>query len=101
MRNQTARGPLKECPAAARRRRPSPRSVGSAWRTGRGTRVTPPIGFAVIAQTGREPPWLTTDFPSPRYEVSTKVDTGVTADTATGFNIARPVLWSRRTMAYC
>jgi hypothetical protein len=42
----------------------------------RGSKVTPPTGFAVMSQTGREPTWLTTDLPCPRYEVSTNVDTG-------------------------
>jgi hypothetical protein len=42
----------------------------------RGSKVTPPTGFAVISQTRREPAWLTTDFPCPKYEVSTNVDTG-------------------------
>ena len=42
----------------------------------RGSKVTPPTGFAVMSQTGREPAWLTTDLPCPRYDVSTNVDTG-------------------------
>jgi hypothetical protein len=42
----------------------------------RGNKVTPPTGFAVMSQTGREPAWLTTDFPCPKYDVSTNVDTG-------------------------
>jgi hypothetical protein len=42
----------------------------------RGSKVTTPTGFAVMSQTGREPAWLTTDFPCPRYDVSTNVDTG-------------------------
>lgn len=32
----------------------------------RGSKVTPPTGFAVISQTGREPAWLAADFPCPR-----------------------------------
>ena len=42
----------------------------------RRSKVTPPTGFAVMSQTGREPGWLTTDLPCPRYDVSTNVDTG-------------------------
>ena len=32
----------------------------------RGSKVTPPTGFAVTSHTGREPVWLTTDLPCPR-----------------------------------
>jgi hypothetical protein len=45
-------------------------------RSFRGRNVTPPTGFTAMSQIGRKPAWLTTDFPCPKYDVSTKVDTG-------------------------